>query len=113
MSPRRTIAITASASFLAPLNSTMIAVALPNAIKAAVGQEHGLLLVTVEDEGPAAQSGLTIGDIVIGIAAQPVQSLDDLRASLTPERIGQAIAIRILRGGQPQELAVTPGEAKN
>ncbi len=30
MSPRRTIAITASASFLAPLNSTMIAVALPN-----------------------------------------------------------------------------------
>ena len=88
-------------------------VALPNAIKAAVGQEHGLLLVTVEDEGPAAQSGLTIGDIVIGIAAQPVQSLDDLRASLTPERIGQAITIRILRGGQPQELAVTPGEAKN
>ena len=88
-------------------------VALPSAIKANVGQEHGLLLVTVEDEGPAAQAGLTIGDIVIGLAAQPVQSLDDLRATLTPERIGQAITIRILRGGQPQEITVTPGEAKN
>lgn len=88
-------------------------VALPAAIKANVGQDHGLLLVTVEDEGPAAQAGLTIGDIIVKIAGQPVQGLDDLRASLTPDRVGQPTTIGILRGGTPQDVAVTPGEAKN
>jgi S1-C subfamily serine protease len=88
-------------------------VALPAALKASVGQEHGLLLVTVEEEGPAAQAGLTVGDIIVQIAGQPVQGLDDLRGSLTPDRVGQAVTVRVLRGGNPQEIAVTPGEAKN
>lgn len=88
-------------------------VALPAALKASVGQEHALLLVTVEDEGPAAKAGLTVGDIIVAIAGQPVQGLDDLRGSLTPDRVGQAVAISVLRGGTPQEIAVTPGEAKN
>ena len=88
-------------------------VALPAALKASVGQEHGLLLVTVEDDGPAAQAGLTIGDIVVKIAGQSVQGLDDLRASLTPDRVGQPTTIGILRGGTPQDVVVTPGEAKN
>lgn len=88
-------------------------VALPGALRSSVGQEHGLLLVTVEDDGPAAKAGLTIGDIIVQIAGQGVQGLDDLRASLTPERVGQSVTIRILRGGAPQDVAVTPGEAKN
>jgi S1-C subfamily serine protease len=85
-------------------------VALPGALKAATNQEHGLLLVTVEDDGPAARSGLTIGDIIVGINGQPVQGLDDLRASLGAEQVGQALAVRVLRGGQAQELTITPGE---
>lgn len=88
-------------------------VALPAALKESVGQEHGLLLVTVEDGGPAANAGLTVGDIIVTIAGQAVQGLDDLRASLTSDRVGQAVAIGILRGGTPQDVTVTPGEAKN
>ena len=40
-------------------------VALPAALKASVGQDQGLLLVTVEDGGPAANAGLTVGDIIV------------------------------------------------
>jgi S1-C subfamily serine protease len=87
-------------------------VALPSALRASVGQEQGLLLVTVEDDGPAARAGLTIGDIIVGLGGQATQSLDDLRAGLATEQVGQALAIRILRGGQPTDLTVTPGEAK-
>ena len=87
-------------------------VALPAAIKSAQGleQEHGLLLVTVEDDGPAAKGGLTIGDIIVSMAGQPVQGLDDLRTGLGSDRVGQATPVRILRGGQAQELVVTVGE---
>jgi len=87
-------------------------VALPGALKASVGQDQGLLLVTVEDDGPAARGGLTVGDIIVALAGQPTQSLDDLRAGLATEPVGQAIPVRILRGGQPTDLSVTPGEAK-
>jgi S1-C subfamily serine protease len=90
-------------------------VALPAALKAAQGltQEHGLLLVTVEDDGPAAKAGLTIGDILIGIAGRPVQGLDDLRGQLGPDRVGQPASMRILRGGQAQDMTVTVGEQKD
>ena len=87
-------------------------VALPGALKASVGQDQGLLLVTVEDDGPAAQGGLTVGDIIVALAGSPTQSLDDLRAGLATQQVGQAIPVRILRGGQPTDLSVTPGEAK-
>lgn len=87
-------------------------VALPSALKASVGQDQGLLLVTVEDDGPAAQSGLTVGDIIVALAGTPTQSLDDLRAGLASQQVGQAMPVRILRGGQPTDLSVTPGEAK-
>jgi S1-C subfamily serine protease len=87
-------------------------VALPSALKASAGQEQGLLLVTVEDDGPAARAGLTVGDIIVALAGSPTQSLDDLRSGLASQQVGQAIPIRILRGGQPADLSVTPGEAK-
>lgn len=87
-------------------------VALPAALKASVGQDQGLLLMTVEDGGPAARAGLTIGDIIVALSSQPTQSLDDLRSGLATEQVGQVLPVRILRGGQPTDLTVTPGEAR-
>ncbi|CAA9542590.1 MAG: HtrA protease/chaperone protein, partial [uncultured Thermomicrobiales bacterium] len=89
-------------------------VALPATLKGAAGltQDHGLLLVTVEDDGPAAKAGLTIGDIVVQLGSTAVEGLDDLRAALGPAQVGQALTARILRGGQAQDVAITVGEAK-
>lgn len=90
-------------------------VALPAALKSAQGltQDHGLLLVTVEEDGPAAKGGLTIGDIIVQVGGQPVEGLDDLRGVLGPDRVGQAAPVRVLRGGQAQDLSVTVGERNN
>lgn len=87
-------------------------VALPAALRASIGQKQGLLLMTVEDDGPAAQAGLTVGDIIVRLGEGTIGSLDDLRAGLSPERVGQPIPVRILRGGQPTDLTVTPSEQK-
>ncbi len=82
---------------------------LPEPLVAELGQETGLLLTSVEPEGPAAASGLFLGDTLVSLAKQPVRHLDDLLAILTGERVGTALPARILRGGQLQELSITIG----
>ncbi len=73
-------------------------------------QERGLLLVTVDDDGPAGAAGLIIGDLLLTLAGAPVERLEALRAQLDGDTVGQPIAVRFLRGGNVQEITVTVGE---
>ena len=54
--------------------------------------------------------GNIIGDILLGVNGDPVRDTDDLRAALGPETAGQPATLRVLRGGELRELAVTIGE---
>jgi S1-C subfamily serine protease len=87
-------------------------VELPRAVRARLGleQESGLLVVGVESDGPAERGGLMMGDLLIALGGQPIQNTDDLRAALSPERVGQSTPVRVIRGGEPREVAVTIGE---
>jgi S1-C subfamily serine protease len=75
-------------------------------------QEHGLLVLWLEEGGPAAKSGLLVGDILVGISGQPVGDADDLFAALNSDTVGKAIAVEVLRGGRPETVSVTVGERK-
>ena len=75
-------------------------------------QEHGLLVVGVEPGGPAAGGSLMVGDILVGLAGEPVSDPDELLAGLTGSLIGKPVAVQVLRGGQPMELSVTVSERK-
>ncbi|PKB57564.1 MAG: signal protein PDZ [SAR202 cluster bacterium Casp-Chloro-G3] len=83
---------------------------LPDAVASQLGQETGLLLVSVEPDSPAEQGKLFMGDTIVSLAGQPVRHLDDLFATLSGDRVGTSVPVKILRGGQTQELAVTIGE---
>lgn len=85
-------------------------VRLPQAIQDQVGQETGLLLVSVESGSPAEQSGLLLGDTIVSMADTPVHQHDDLLVQLSADRIGQAVPARIVRSGQLQDVSVTVGE---
>ncbi|MBI4203368.1 MAG: trypsin-like peptidase domain-containing protein [Chloroflexi bacterium] len=84
-------------------------VRLPQPLAAQLGQNTGLLLVSVETGSPGAQAGLVMGDTIVALEGQPVRRLEDLLGQLNAERIGQAVALRIIRGGQVQERSVTVG----
>jgi len=71
-----------------------------------------LLLVGVEDGSPAEAGGLIVGDILTGIADQPVNDPDELLGRLSGEVVGRPTAVEVLRGGQPRTLMVTIGERK-
>jgi S1-C subfamily serine protease len=86
------------------------AVRLPEALKEHVGQETGLLLISVEADGPAGRGGLLLGDTIVALEGQPVRHMDDLLALLSSDQAGATVPVRIVRGGQVQEVAVTIGE---
>src|SRR4029077_3505066 len=49
-------------------------------------QRSGLILLNVEPDGPAAQAGLHIGDILVTFADRPLTDPADLQAALAPDR---------------------------
>lgn len=86
------------------------AVAIPAAARRLLQreQESGLLLVGVEENSPAEQGGLLVGDILVALAGQPVVDPDQLLSRLVT-LAGQVASVEVLRGGQPLALEVTIG----
>jgi S1-C subfamily serine protease len=87
---------------------------IAEAARQALGREqnHGLLVLWLEDGGPAQTGGLLVGDIIVELSGQPVGDPDDLFAALTSDTVGKATAVRVLRGGHPETISVTVGERK-
>lgn len=74
------------------------------------GQDVGLMLVAVEPGSPAASAGLMLGDVIVALDGKPVRRMEGLLARLTSDLIGQTVAVRVLRSGQPQDVKVVVGE---
>ena len=85
-------------------------VRLPEQVARELGQETGLLLVSVNPSGPAGKAGLLLGDTIVGLDNEQVRHLDELSALLSADRVGAEVPVRILRSGQVQELKVVIGE---
>jgi len=78
--------------------------------KAGVTQQTALLIVTVEPGSPAEQAELLVGDLLFALGDQPTTDGGTLRGQLGPDRLGQAITAKILRGGEPREISITIAE---
>ena len=87
-------------------------VRLPDTLKQALGvaSEMGLIVISLENGGPAEQAGLLIGDIIVSLNGTPVTDTDAVQGLLGPERIGTALAAKIARGGAPTDVSITVGE---
>jgi len=85
-------------------------VQLPTALAQAKGQASGVLLISVESDSPAEAVGLSLGDTLIALDGQPVRSVEELLGLLVGERVGQAVKVVFVRGGEVQEKTVTIAE---
>ena len=85
-------------------------VRLPSGLAEQVGQETGLMLVSVEEDGPAEKGGLLLGDTLVAVDGQPTRHVDDLLALLSADQIGSALPVRFIRGGSPEETKVVVGD---
>ena len=85
-------------------------VRLPPAVQEELGQETGLLVVSVEPDSPADLGGLVMGDAIVGLGGETVRHHDDLLAQLSGDSIGQKAPMQIVRGGEVRSVNVTIGE---
>jgi len=87
-------------------------VRLPQSLvtKLKLTSDVALLVVSLESGGPADQGGLLLGDVLLEIDGAALSDPGDLLAHLGPDRIGQSVATRVIRGGQAKTITVTVGE---
>ncbi|HEX9770880.1 MAG TPA: DegQ family serine endoprotease [Kiloniellales bacterium] len=78
----------------------------------ALGREQtgGVLVGEVSADGPAADSGLKRGDIIIQYDGQPVADMNELRNRVAGSEPGHAAELTVLRDEQERRLTVELGE---
>ena len=72
-------------------------------------QDHGLLVVSVENDSPAALAKVMTGDILVGIDGGAVSSPGELLDVLAEKTEGDTARLDLLRGGVLTHLQVTLG----
>jgi S1-C subfamily serine protease len=85
-------------------------VRLPAALEQQLGQETGLLLVSIEPDSPAERGHLFLGDTIVALDGNRVAHMDDLLILLSGDRVGKTVPVRIVRSGQLQDVTVVLGE---
>jgi S1-C subfamily serine protease len=83
---------------------------LPAGVTEQLEQKTGALIVSVEAGSPAEKGGLFLGDTIVAVDSQKVEDMEGLLSALASGRIGATVPVKIVRGGQIQELPVTIGE---
>ena len=83
---------------------------LPPRLARRLGRGSGVEVVQVVDGSPAAEAGLRPEDLVVELDGSPVADVGDIQRLMVVEKIGAAVPVRVLRGGQELELALVPAE---
>jgi S1-C subfamily serine protease len=73
---------------------------------------NGLLVLWLEEGGPAEKGGLLVGDILTAVGGQAVSDPDDLFAALNADVVGKPTPVEVLRGGVAETIDITVGERK-
>src|SRR5271169_289067 len=94
------------------LGLAMREVPLPQEWRASAGsdQENGLLVMHVTPDGPAKQAGISLGDLVVSLDAQPVRGFRHVHRTLALKRTGETVKLRVLRAGNAIEAEVALGD---
>jgi S1-C subfamily serine protease len=74
------------------------------------GRADALLVVGVTGGSPAAAAGVLVGDLLVAVGGQPVESPQDLMDRLLDTEVGRPLSLRVLRGGVAVDVTVTVGE---
>jgi S1-C subfamily serine protease len=92
----------------------MYAIPLPEDLKSALNlsADSGLIVVSVEPQGPGSEAGVLLGDVIVALEGKAVSNIRDLQAFLEPESVGKTIPVSLIRSGKPVEVNVTIGERR-
>jgi serine protease Do len=75
-------------------------VLLPESFQSLTQRDRGLLVVELLAGGAAERAGFYIGDVLLDVAGKPVLDGHSLTYALAERHIGDAVAVRYMRGGE-------------
>lgn len=87
-------------------------VAIPDALrtKLSLANSSGVMVVSVEPDGPASRAGVYLGDILVSLGEGQIEQIEDLQSSLDSLGVGKAANARLIRAGALQEVTITADE---
>jgi len=83
---------------------------LPPRVARRLGRDSGVEVVQVAVDSPAAAAGLRAEDLIVELDGEPVTDVADIQRLMVVEKIGEPVALRVLREGRELELSLVPAE---
>ena len=74
------------------------------------GGGPGIMVMSVDPEGPGAAANIYQGDVLVNWDGQPIGKLHSLLRSLGPDSVGKVLEIELRRGGQSHQTKLRVGE---
>ena len=75
-----------------------------------LNREGGLLVSTIQADGPAAVGGLLLGDVILSIDRRPVAEPEDVLKVLGEDTAGRSLVLDLVRGGKLESVEILVGE---
>ena len=92
------------------LGVALQAVAVPDALRETAGQSSGLMVMSVVDNGPAAQAGIVAGDIVLSVDGTSTHRFRKIVRHFGSDSIGRKVELRLIRSGTVITVPATIAE---
>jgi S1-C subfamily serine protease len=70
----------------------------------------GLLVMHVENGGPAEKAGVLLGDVLFEMGGKTVEHVDVIQDSLATAKIGDVLQLGLIRAGEIKAVSVALGE---
>jgi S1-C subfamily serine protease len=74
------------------------------------GEGSGVMIMSIDPQGPGARAGLHQGDILLDWNGEPIRHVQSLLRALGPDSVGQAVTLGLRRAGDRRQVPLTIGE---
>ncbi len=94
------------------LGVALQAVAVPDALRETAEQSSGLMVMSVIEDGPAAQAGILPGDIILSVDGTSAVRFRKIARHFGADSIGRKAEIRLIRSGAVMAVQTTIAERR-
>jgi S1-C subfamily serine protease len=94
------------------LGVALQAVAVPDALRETAEQSSGLMVMSVIEDGPAAQAGIVAGDIILSVDGTSTRRFRKIARLFGSDSIGRKADLRLIRSGAVMTVQTTIAERR-